>query len=113
MQGSLYTEGMTTNPYSPRAMLIIRAAVLWRDARDAGDRTKRATVRDAQLDAFSQVAADIMDFASTPEEFREAVIGAVRAIPWTLRESLGRDEALAVRQEWKQAVADHAARALA
>lgn len=87
---------------SPLDRLILKAA------RRYSDESVSQRRRDIQLNAFAEVAADVLKACVAPAAFELAVLEALKLYPQPSVFTLNREAAQDLRDEWEAAIVVHA-----
>ena len=81
-------------------LLILKAGRRW--ALNDDQRYKRLVPR-TELDAFGQVASDVLGICMTPAAFGQSILSALQAHPHPRGHGRTREAAAAARTEWEAA----------
>lgn len=76
--------------------LIVKAGLRYHEA-------SKFSIKKAlwQLEAFAEVAADVLNIVMAPAQFEIAIIEAHRAVPMPVLTTVSRDTAERRREEWR------------
>lgn len=79
--------------------LIVKAALRYNE--DSSDARYKYLVRTTRLNAFAQVAADVLGIAMTPWQFEMALKHALEQVPLPQGQMANADKAQLLRSEWR------------
>lgn len=87
--------------------LILKAAYRWGNEDGAATGPKAKAIAKGRLNAFAEVAADVLHICIAPAAFELAIIEALREHPLPRIYTVTRDEAQATRDAWEAEILAH------